>query len=102
MKQMKRFFALLLMAVQTLSLSMTAYAKKDDDDEEQDYSVSDVYFDVSDSMILVGWTVGDSECKYSVQLYDNNLYEDLLNEGLSDAGEVRIPGSGFRWLLHKY
>lgn len=71
MKQMKRFFALLLMAVLALSMSMTAYAKKDDDDEEQDYSVSDVYFDVSDSMILVGWTVGDSECKYSVQLYDN-------------------------------
>ena len=39
MKQMKRFIALLLMAVLTLSLSMTAYAKKDDDDEEQYYSV---------------------------------------------------------------
>ena len=43
-----------------------------------------------------------SEEEEAVQLYDNNLYEDLLNEGLSDAGEVRIPGSGFRWLLHKY
>ena len=43
-----------------------------------------------------------SEEEEAVQLYDNNLYEDLLDGGVSDAGEVRIPGSGFRWLLHKY
>ena len=43
-----------------------------------------------------------SEEEEAVQLYDNNLYKDLLNGGVSDAGEVRIPGSGFRWLLHKY
>ena len=43
-----------------------------------------------------------SEEEETVRLYDNNLYEDLLDGGVSDAGEVRIPGSGFRWLLHKY
>ena len=72
MKQAKRILALLLVFVLALSMSLVSFAKKkDDDDDEQDYSVTDVYFDVSDSAIYICWTVGDSECSYTVQLYDN-------------------------------
>ena len=79
MKRFKKLFALLLCLVLTVSLGAgAAFAKsKQDDDEEEsdDYSVSDVYFDISDTAIYVGWAVGDGECKYTVQLYDSSDFK---------------------------
>ena len=77
MKRFKKLFALLLCLVLTISLGAgAAFAKKKDDDEDSDdYSVSDVYFDISDTAIYVGWAVGDGECKYTVQLYDSSDFK---------------------------
>ncbi len=77
MNYLKKLSALLLCLALTVAMSAgTAFAKSSDDDEEsEDYSVSDVYFDISDSAIYVGWTVGDGECKYTVQLYDSSDFK---------------------------
>ena len=78
MKCLKKLFAMLLCFVLITVLGAgTAFAKskKDDEEESDDYSVSDVYFDISDDAIYVGWTVGDGECKYTVQLYDSSDFK---------------------------
>lgn len=74
MKNFKRLFSFLLCLVMLLSISIPAFAKSTKD-EEEDYSVSDVYFDVADDRILVGWTVGDSKCSYTVQLYSSKDFK---------------------------
>lgn len=75
MKKFKQLFSLLLCCLLALSMGMTALAKQKDEDEEEDYSVSDVAFDVSDDRILVIWSVGDSKCSYSVQLYSSKDFK---------------------------
>lgn len=72
LKKLTTFF--LCLALMTALGAGTAFAKTDED-ESDDYSVSDVYFDVTDSAIYVGWSVGDGECKYSVQLYDSSSFK---------------------------
>lgn len=78
MKCLKKLFVLLLCFVLTATLgagAAFAKSKKDDEEESDDYSVSDVYFDISDNAIYVGWAVGDGECKYTVQLYDSSDFK---------------------------
>lgn len=69
MKHFKRIFSCLLCLMLILSMGFTAFAKRDADDDEEDYSVSDVYFDITDKQIFVGWTGGESKTAYTVQLY---------------------------------
>lgn len=80
MKNFKRLFSFLLCLVMLLSISIPAFAKSTRD-EEEDYSVSDVYFDVTDDRILVGWTVGDSKCSYTVQLYNSKDFKSKNKVG---------------------
>lgn len=68
MKQSKRIFSFLLCCVLIFSVSFPSFAKRNEE-EEEDYSVSDVYFDISDTKVLVGWSDGESKTSYSVQLY---------------------------------
>lgn len=86
MKNWKRVLAFLMCAAMVLTMSMTAFADSDDDDDEdeedvEDYDVSDVSFDVSDSAIYVVWSVGESECRYSVQLYDSSDFKSKNKVG---------------------
>ena len=55
----------------TLSQSVFAHAATAEDDP-QDYSVSDVSFDVSNDRVYVNWSVGDSRTSYTVQLYSSS------------------------------
>ena len=81
MKDLKKLSAFVLcLALMTALGAGTAFAKTDED-ESDDYSVSDVYFDVTDSAIYVGWSVGDGECKYSVQLYDSSSFKSKNKVG---------------------
>ena len=81
MKYLKKLSAFFLcLALMTALGAGTAFAKTDED-ESDDYSVSDVYFDVTDSAIYVGWSVGDGECKYSVQLYDSSSFKSKNKVG---------------------
>ena len=71
MKRLKRAGALFLCVAMTLSQSVFAHAATAEDDP-QDYSVSDVSFDVSNDRVYVNWSVGDSRTSYSVQLYSSS------------------------------
>ena len=71
MKRLKRAGALFLCVAMTLSQSVFAHAAIAEDDP-QDYSVSDVSFDVSNDLVYVNWSVGDSRTSYSVQLYSSS------------------------------
>ena len=42
------------------------------------------------------------EADETVKLYDPNEYTDLMDGRCGDAGEVTVPGGGFRWLLHYF
>ena len=42
------------------------------------------------------------EAGETVKLYDPNEYTDLMDGRCGDAGEVTVPGGGFRWLLHYF
>ncbi len=82
MKNWKRILAFLLCITMVFAMSLTALAKSsDDDDDEEDYDVSDVSFDVSDTSIYVTWSVGDSKCTYSVQLYDSKDFKSKNKVG---------------------
>lgn len=71
MKRLKRATALFLCLAMTLSQGAVSFARTEDDDP-QDYSVSDVSFDVSNDRVYVNWSVGDSRTSYSVQLYSSS------------------------------
>lgn len=87
MKYLKRITAFLLcMIMMSVLCAGTAFAAKDDDDDLEDYAVYDVFFDVSDSKILVCWTVGDSKCQYKVQLYDSSKF--ISKNKVGDASTV--------------
>ncbi len=87
MKKMKRFLAFLLCLMLAFqACCLTSFAKKDDDDDE-DYSVSDVGFDVSDESIYIYWTVGDSKCSYKVELFKSS---NMINK--NRVGDVMSAG----------
>lgn len=88
MKHLKRIFSFLLCLTLILSMSLVSFAKHDDE-EEEDYSVSDVYFDIADNQILVGWTGGDSKTSYTVQLYDANNFTAKNKVGNSSTVSYR-------------
>ena len=71
MKRLKRATALFLCLAMTLSQGAVSFARTEDDDP-QDYSVSDVSFDVSNDRVYVNWSVGDSRTSYTVQLYSSS------------------------------
>lgn len=71
MKRLKRAAALFLCLAMTLSQGAVSFARTEDDDP-QDYSVSDVSFDVSNDRVYVNWSVGDSRTSYTVQLYSSS------------------------------
>lgn len=86
MKYFKKLLVMMLCITMSACMSMTAFASTDDDDDDeeedvQDYDVSDVSFDVSDSAIYVVWSVGESECRYSVQLYDSSDFKSKNKVG---------------------
>lgn len=83
MKHLKRLFSLMICLTLILSMGLSAWAKSRDDDEEEDYSVSDVYFDISDTKILVGWSGGDSKTAYTVQLYKSRDFTSKNKVGNS-------------------
>ena len=89
MKLMRRGIALLLCLLLTCSaFSFTSFAKTD---EDEDYSVSDVEFDVSDNRIYITWNVGESKCSYKVELFKSssltakNRVGDVMSSSYSSA-----------------
>ena len=50
--------------------------------------------------LLALFNFGDAD--ETVKLYDPNEYTDLMDGRCGDAGEVTVPGGGFRWLLHYF
>ena len=50
--------------------------------------------------LLMLFNFGDTE--QTAWLRDQKTYTDLMDGTEGDAGAVRIPAGGFRWLLHKF